>query len=679
MESSKVARVVFGFILLCGIGESFLDDSVVVVDLNYDPLMRQLGGGQLPGSLTFRLERPGQENVHLNLVENRRLNQDAPMLEVKRQQDGTDKLVQRQCRKIEDAKFYQDKTNKASLMVSCVGRGYGPCKRQLTGSIELDDVAYEIMPVPEMASHERSFAVANKSPHIMMRVKDMASGGSGEHSEEETTDNKEKIPPRPHPNGGRRGAQGFRESFDDAKVPPELERKEIDEPFDDAKIPPEEVGKGIDGHSDVRMKLLTELKEVLMRKYPQPPGRRLHSNRQKRQSRVYALEVLVGIDPSVWAWYYEQTNAADGMTKEEMTEHEIRKQFSHIINGISQRYENIEDPEMNIYVTVSGFLIYKTRDSTNPLPLSTPIQTVEDSQLVDGEVYLDSLAPWLAGLSGLPHNDHAMVFTRYDLQADGSTGVVGIAWLSNVCKFYRVSINEESSYFITTSVGAHELGHNRKDEYTMNPWKFSDCSVNAFKSYVSLLDTENNNCLLDHGDYYNEDEYKSHVSQLPGQLYTVEEQCKRTRGDNSTQSCGQTSTDPVICRALLCSGGDDFCYYQAALPGTPCDAPATNKIWRVCRENNRNNKYDNESHHEHHNQHYPNNNNNNKITYHYNKHYPNNNNNINNKITYHYNKHYPNNNEITYNYNQHYPNSNSKITYHYIQNNDSFYSRFALV
>lgn len=41
------------------------------------------------------------------------------------------------------------------------------------------------------------------------------------------------------------------------------------------------------------------------------------------------------------------------------------------------------------------------------------------------------------------------------------------------------------------------------------------------------------NCLLDHGDYFNKDEYQSHVSLMPGQLHTPDEQCKLLRGEDS--------------------------------------------------------------------------------------------------------------------------------------------------
>ncbi|KAH3713962.1 hypothetical protein DPMN_073764 [Dreissena polymorpha] len=126
--------------------------------------------------------------------------------------------------------------------------------------------------------------------------------------------------------------------------------------------------------------------------------------REKRQSTktTYALEVLVGADPSIWKKYHATAVATATMTKDQATELIIRKRFSHIINGMSLRYESIEDPEMNIYMTMSGIIIYKTIAANNPLPNGQTVETVEGREVADGGFYLEQLAGWLAGLSGAP-------------------------------------------------------------------------------------------------------------------------------------------------------------------------------------------------------------------------------------------------------------------------------------
>ena len=90
-------------------------------------------------------------------------------------------------------------------------------------------------------------------------------------------------------------------------------------------------------------------------------------------------------------------------------------------------------------------------------------------------------------------------------------------------------------------------------DYTFNKWSF----VAFWNVWFTLFEhiwkrsftrlTKNclfsrGNCLLDHGDYYNHNEYASHVSLMPGQLHTPDEQCKLVRGEDSG-----------LCSVRLCS------------------------------------------------------------------------------------------------------------------------------
>ncbi|KAH3712680.1 hypothetical protein DPMN_072433 [Dreissena polymorpha] len=321
--------------------------------------------------------------------------------------------------------------------------------------------------------------------------------------------------------------------------------------------------------------LAKELRQLLMKSELDAFSEKLHLRRQKRQStKTYALEILVGADPSVWKKYYAKAVETATLTKDQATELFIRKRFSHIINGVSLRYESIEDPELNIYVTMTGIIIYKTIAANNPLPNAQTVETVEGREVADGAFYIEQLAGWLAGLSGTPDNDHAMVFTEYDIYStdkdsgERSYGLVGMAWLNGVCNRDRVSIQEDDDYYTTTSVAAHELGHNlgsdhdgersvsvasacsadskfimapfvssfnSSDEYTVNPWRFSTCSVKQFKNYIKSLGT--NNCLLDSGDATNE--YKIHSTKQPGELHSPTEQCQLEYGINSKLGCDQ--------------------------------------------------------------------------------------------------------------------------------------------
>ncbi|XP_052258254.1 uncharacterized protein LOC127862990 isoform X5 [Dreissena polymorpha] len=580
-----------------------LNQAVWLEDITQNAKTRNLDLG-LPETLQFKLKRSGQQDLTLNLVENTRLNQNAPVYEVHTENDQN-KLVKKETAPITDVKFYHDKENGGSFMVECSKRSKGACRRTLTGSLEIDNYAFEINPTQEMFV-SRSLAGNKLNPHMLSRVVNrtgkrilsvIARRG---HISEDT-------PVLP--------------SYIDAPLPPSNPADTTNQNFgDDMRPYPTKPEPGRDNSGVisklVEKELANELRQLLMKSELDAFTEKLHLHRQKRQStNTYALEILVGVDPSVWKKYYAKAVDTATVTKEQATELFIRKRFSHIINGMSLRYESIEDPELNIYVSMTGIIFYKTIAANNPLPNAQTVETVEGREVADGYFYLKQLAGWLAGLSGTPDNDHAMVFTEYDIYStdedwgERSYGVIGMAWMNGVCNRNRVSIQEDDDYFTTTSVAAHELGHNlgsyhdgersvdvasacsanskfimapivssfsSSDAYTVNPWRFSTCSVKQFKNYIKSLGT--NNCLLDSVDAT--DEYKIHSTKQPGELYSPTEQCQLEYGIHSRLGCGQSATNPRICLHMSCFH-DGFCYDIAAARGTPCDDPSLNK-W--CKE-----------------------------------------------------------------------------------------------
>ncbi|KAH3821880.1 hypothetical protein DPMN_123648 [Dreissena polymorpha] len=665
-----------------------IDEYVLVEDITSDAFERQRYD-DLPVTLELNVKRSVSSNVKLTLSENKRLNYNAPMYEVK-SFNGQQFLKKLKTATLKDTKFYHDKENAGSFVVSCQRRSDGACVRRLTGSLELNNVAYEIRPADDTLS-TRILDESPLSPHIMTRVSDAARGQRGlSHG----GDDDERIPPDQEVNrnylqvlkalrGRNDPAKPVRtvdidgdvylpkerlpdaseksdhyRVIDDERIPPNIpddrrqlpmpngdgvlvevrldsndenrdkdskvnddegeskekydirERKDNDDNIESKDYVDDAESKHIGGYAerkpsddswerkesnddngeredesdedyDKQIKIdFANLKTTLKRLLSVAPEENLRTGRQKRQDKVYAVELVVALDPSVWK---------------------------------NLRYETIDVTELNIYVTVTAFLLYKTVDSTNPLPPSTQILTVDDEERVDGDVYIDAIAPWLSKLSGLPDNDHVMVFTEYDLYSGNVSlnGVLGIAWVGSACKYYRVSINEDtSSLFTTVSVAAHELGHNlgshhdgnskyelsagcpdtskfimaptvhqliRNDAFTQNPWRFSACSVKQFKAFIQSLDNSGNNCLLDKGDYYNGGEFNTFVSRLPGEQYSADEQCKKVFGNSSRLGCGSTTASPVICQHMLCTTSTTYCYYMTADQGTQCDAPAMNK------------------------------------------------------------------------------------------------------
>ncbi|KAH3694296.1 hypothetical protein DPMN_081736 [Dreissena polymorpha] len=144
-----------------------LNQAVWLEDITQNAKTRNLDLG-LPETLQFKLKRSGQQDLTLNLVENTRLNQNAPVYEVHTENDQN-KLVKKETAPITDVKFYHDKENGGSFMVECSKRSKGACRRTLTGSLEIDNYAFEINPTQEMFV-SRSLAGNKLNPHMLSRV-----------------------------------------------------------------------------------------------------------------------------------------------------------------------------------------------------------------------------------------------------------------------------------------------------------------------------------------------------------------------------------------------------------------------------------------------------------------------------------------------------------------------------
>ncbi|KAH3777758.1 hypothetical protein DPMN_179206 [Dreissena polymorpha] len=146
-----------------------LNQAVWLEDITRSAKTRNLDLG-LPETLQFKMKRRGEQDLTLNLVENKRLNQNAPVYEV-HTKHGQNKLVKKETAPITDVKFYHDHENGGSFMVECSKRSKGACRRTLTGSVEIDDEAFEIKPMPERFV-SRSLAGNKLNPHMLSRVVD---------------------------------------------------------------------------------------------------------------------------------------------------------------------------------------------------------------------------------------------------------------------------------------------------------------------------------------------------------------------------------------------------------------------------------------------------------------------------------------------------------------------------
>ncbi|XP_062584912.1 uncharacterized protein LOC134246543 [Saccostrea cucullata] len=334
-------------------------------------------------------------------------------------------------------------------------------------------------------------------------------------------------------------------------------------------------------------------------------GGRIHGiksriNRRRRQIDHYKIELFFIIDYSIYSYWYTQSKASSVTSKDEGAKESIRQFYSFVINGMDVRYKNIQTSSYTISILFSGIYIADNA-SKSTFTENNKISSVSGTQ-VDSNVALTAVTSWLQETSGLPQNDHAMMFTRYDFTKDGSSDVAGLAWLGAVCTTKSVSVAEDHFDFNVITTAAHELGHglsaehdgsnnacSGNDAYIMaatsvpvdnqNPWKFSICSTNYFTSFIDKLNRENNNCMTVLSPEYNPDALK-HYTALPGEIFDADAHCRHIVGSGSSFCKGLYNQNfTSICTKLWCrkTDGSGLCVSTVGGDGLQCG----NKKWCI--------------------------------------------------------------------------------------------------
>ncbi|XP_041367019.1 snake venom metalloproteinase BaP1-like [Gigantopelta aegis] len=284
--------------------------------------------------------------------------------------------------------------------------------------------------------------------------------------------------------------------------------------------------------------------------------------RQKRETTEYYIDVLTVIDYSIYQRHYNRTDSSlAAATRRVHALQDIREYFAYVMNGVNLRYKSITGLDERLVIRLTGYVVAEARDQASWTENSV-LMTSSGGE-VNSLTALQELKAWVANTS-LPDNDHVMLFTRYDLFriiADGSKARtrVGIAYMSKMCKplGLSTSVIEDDGGFQRILTAAHELGHSLgskhdgdnntctgEDQYIMaatsrlrtdpnmtNPWLFSSCSVSYFKNLLaSLMQTSYGvKCLTQKVTTAN----VPLVYDLPGQIHSPDDQCKRIRGPES--------------------------------------------------------------------------------------------------------------------------------------------------
>ncbi|KAK3804182.1 hypothetical protein RRG08_012062, partial [Elysia crispata] len=255
---------------------------------------------------------------------------------------------------------------------------------------------------------------------------------------------------------------------------------------------------------------------------------------------------------------------------------------------INIRYRSITDPDIAMS-TVVTFLRILTTESDDDF-----IEDLISFGSFDGGSGLGAFRTWYQDpVNGIPNADHYMYFTGFDIRSAS-----GIAFGSRVCTASGVSITENTFTAGVGAVAAHELGHSLSGAHdaqtagcsdstqnimstifslpvqpanTGSPWKFSSCSIDAFKSYLDFFTcTEAQNT--------------GTTDRLPaptgdnraGLVETRDDQCRQYFQDSSSSYCtivqAQNGGESSLCGGMYCSipGSPLSCRTMLPLEFTTC-------------------------------------------------------------------------------------------------------------
>ncbi|XP_076089082.1 metalloprotease mig-17-like [Mytilus galloprovincialis] len=335
--------------------------------------------------------------------------------------------------------------------------------------------------------------------------------------------------------------------------------------------------------------------------------RNLHkSNRHRRATGTYQIELLMVCDYTVYNFWYTQSTKSTVTEKVNEAISSIRQYYAFVVNGMDAVYKNIQTSSYTISVLFSSLIISKTPNDASWTETVQKIDTPRNS--VNASVSLDKFKTWIkTKFSTLPVHDHAMLFSKYDLVGkNGSHDLLGLAYVGGICGESAQSIIEDDFDYGIVITTSHELGHSlssqhdgkgnnchESDGYVMaaarkvhlgatatHPWIFSNCSTNYFTSKLDSLDSQNKNCMKTLGPNIDPTALAKYDKLYAGQAFDADVQCKLTHG-NSSSVCKSLfkGNYTTICDRMYCKDPTDSskCIPSKAWDRTVCG----NKKWCV--------------------------------------------------------------------------------------------------
>ncbi|XP_055871573.1 serine-rich adhesin for platelets-like [Biomphalaria glabrata] len=280
-------------------------------------------------------------------------------------------------------------------------------------------------------------------------------------------------------------------------------------------------------------------------------------HRQRRAANRHVIEVAFIVDYVDYQKFVALYGQTDALIR-------MRLWYTSVADALKAMYESITDPDISITTSVT---ILKILTTTAADAFIANITT--NGQFIAGSG-LDALVPWVQLQADLPLSDHYMLFTGRD------SSVPGVAFVAAACTSLGVSVIKNEFSGMTAQIAAHELGHSISaahdslteglcddaDQYIMTdrtaigvqpgnegkPWKFSNCSISKFKSYLA-----SKNCTRP--------EYTSNVDMLPapivgqraGEVLSKDDQCRLALNyPRSSYYAGSAEEQARLCSAMWC-------------------------------------------------------------------------------------------------------------------------------
>ncbi|XP_069985441.1 A disintegrin and metalloproteinase with thrombospondin motifs adt-2, partial [Penaeus vannamei] len=304
-----------------------------------------------------------------------------------------------------------------------------------------------------------------------------------------------------------------------------------------------------------------------------------HARRTKASDEEFQIETAVFVDDEMYDVIKQQNPGSD-------TVQTVTDVVFAIMNGVHLLY-NAPTLELHFTITLVRLEIIKSA-SKGPSKSGGDIQR-----------YLSNFCYWQRNLNRRtnPLGDHSPEFWDHALMLSGLDlwdmqpefdSVIGLAWVAGMCHpTYSCTINEGTS-FEAVYVITHEMGHNlgmshdgsaedqnqcSADKHIMSsstgPGKvtWSSCSNKELQDFIENSDFPLS-CLDDLARGPRELDF--HGELLPGERYTVTQQCTFALGSSFKPYV--TSKNPYnnVCREVWCQNTTHAMRTHPALEGTSC-------------------------------------------------------------------------------------------------------------